>query len=187
MSQDQRSGDVGRPSADELAWLRRFIVCSVFGPPPDEVQRALKVLDSLAHSSTNHAELIAIHEAVMNPEAVTISESDTLTVRRVKEFVQRAFAQSSTERDDDARERLRLAMLFIEEWANWWSYALQRPAGKPVTLDEDAAAQKMAQDLGARARTTVINNRMFLARSAPSSMTTTTQVYDPQLYGDTPR
>lgn len=88
-------------------------------------------------------------------------------------------ARSETGRrdDDDAKERLRLAMLFIEEWANWWSCALQRPAGKPTTPEEEAASEKMAQDLGARARTTVINNRMFLARAPRSAIRRSKDVY----------
>lgn len=49
-------------------------------------------------SATDHDELVEIHRAVMNPDDVVIYESDTLTVRRVKEFVQRAFALFATRR-----------------------------------------------------------------------------------------
>lgn len=42
-----------------------------------------------------HAELLAIHEAVMNPMVVYVTESDTYTVRRVKEFIQRAIEKQS--------------------------------------------------------------------------------------------
>jgi hypothetical protein len=41
-----------------------------------------------------HAELLAIHEAVMNPMDVQIAEADTYTVKRVKEFIQRAITPS---------------------------------------------------------------------------------------------
>lgn len=64
----------------------------------------------------------------------------------------------------EARERLRLAMNFIEEWSNWWSYALAKDDNVPLTPEEDAAATKMAESLGSRAAEMVINNRRFLAR-----------------------
>ena len=43
----------------------------------------------LPNSAENqaHAELLAIHEAVMNPQAVGINEADTFTVKMVKEFI----------------------------------------------------------------------------------------------------
>jgi hypothetical protein len=48
-----------------------------------------------------HAELLAIHEAVMNPMDVQIAEADTYTVKRVKEFIQRAVTPSASgERKD---------------------------------------------------------------------------------------
>lgn len=35
--------------------------------------------------SSAHAELLAIHEAVMNPDKIVINEGDTFTLKRVKE------------------------------------------------------------------------------------------------------
>jgi hypothetical protein len=60
-------------------------------------------------------------------------------------------------------ERLRNAMLFIEEWANWWAYGLGLDDSKPLTAEETAAAEKMADSIGARARDMVIDNRRALA------------------------
>lgn len=37
----------------------------------------------------SHAELLAIHEAVMNPDAVEANEADTFTLKMVKEFIQK--------------------------------------------------------------------------------------------------
>lgn len=39
---------------------------------------------------SDHAELLAIHHAVMNPMEAKPQEGDSYTVRRVKEFIQRA-------------------------------------------------------------------------------------------------
>jgi hypothetical protein len=41
-------------------------------------------------SDASHAELLAIHEAVMNPMEVKANESDTFTLKLVKEFILRA-------------------------------------------------------------------------------------------------
>lgn len=77
-----------------------------------------------------------------------------------------ASSPSATVSEPDARERLRRAMLFIEEWSNWWSYALGVDDNAPMPEAEKAAAEKMAESLGARARDMVIENRRFLASSA---------------------
>lgn len=64
--------------------------------------------------------------------------------------------------ETEAEHRLREAMTFIEEWANWWSYAL----GVDDVLtsdDQDRIAHEMAESLGTRAREMVIDNRRFLA------------------------
>lgn len=50
----------------------------------EEAQRRLLRYDQC------HAELLAIHEAVMNPVDVVINESDTYTLKRVKEFILKA-------------------------------------------------------------------------------------------------
>lgn len=63
---------------------------------------------------------------------------------------------------NDASERLRKAMLFIEEWSNWWSFALAVDDTK-VTPEMNQDAGKMAESLGARARDMVVDNRRFLA------------------------
>lgn len=76
----------------------------------------------------------------------------------------------------DASERLRLAMLFMEEWSNWWSYALGVDDDKPMSAEEKAAGEKMAESLGARARDMVIDNRRFLAITRPEA--TRTSVLD---------
>lgn len=63
--------------------------------PPTELESALCGAvwrARLVQKSDAHAELLAIHEAVMNPEKVKTLPSDTYTVARVKEFIQRAVA-----------------------------------------------------------------------------------------------
>lgn len=66
-------------------------------PHQSYMERLVEAASAITPSSTAaEPELLAIHEAVMNPEAVQINDSDSLTVRRVKEFVQRAFTASST-------------------------------------------------------------------------------------------
>ena len=47
---------------------------------------------------------------------------------------------------------------FIEEWSNWWSYALEKPDGSEPT---EADNQK-AHELGDRAAKTVIDGRRLL-------------------------
>lgn len=74
---------------------------------------------------------------------------------------------SDTYDENGACERLRLAMLFIEEWANWWSYSLGVDDDKPMSDEERAAGEKMAESFGTRAADMVIMNRRFLA-SQPS-------------------
>ena len=64
--------------------------------------------------------------------------------------------------------RLRLAMNFIEEWSNWWSYALGKDDNEPIPQEEREAAEKMAASLGERACDMVIDNRRFMA-AAPLS------------------
>lgn len=53
-------------------------------------------------------------------------------------------------------------MLFIEEWSNWWGFALAVDDSK-VTPEQNAKAGKMAESLGKRASDMVIDNRRFLA------------------------
>lgn len=75
--------DTPRTDAEEQAeskWLQKGSVRSVLAR---QLEREL---------ASHHAELLAIHEAAMNPMNVQIAESDTFTVRRVKEFIQRAIA-----------------------------------------------------------------------------------------------
>lgn len=70
----------------------------------------------------------------------------------------------------DAAERLRLAMLFMEEWSNWWSYALGVDDDAPMPAAEKAAAEKMAASLGERCCQMVIDNRRFLASAPPEAL-----------------
>lgn len=63
-----------------------------------------------------------------------------------------------------ARERLRLAMLFIEEWANWWAYGLGLDDSVPLSPEETKAAEEKAASFGKRASAMVIDNRRFLHR-----------------------
>jgi hypothetical protein len=54
------------------------------------------------------AELLAIHEAVMNPQAVVINESDTFTVKLVKQFIQLSQEwRKEAERSNAENEQLR--------------------------------------------------------------------------------
>lgn len=46
-----------------------------------------------------HEELLAIHEAVMNPMEVTLNEKDTFTVKMVKEFILRAVKPHRSSQD----------------------------------------------------------------------------------------
>src|SRR5688572_5191917 len=39
--------------AADLEWLRRFLNCTVFGPPPSEIQRAHHIVDALTSHGTN--------------------------------------------------------------------------------------------------------------------------------------
>jgi hypothetical protein len=39
-----REGDQLNVTKEDLDWLELFIVCSVFGPPPSEVERARRIL-----------------------------------------------------------------------------------------------------------------------------------------------
>ena len=56
-----------------------------------EVADALEAAQALGSDPTKaHAELLAIHEAVMNPMAVQRNETDTFTLSMVKEFILRA-------------------------------------------------------------------------------------------------
>ena len=55
-----------------------------------------------------HAELLAIHEAVMNPQAIVINESDTFTVKLVKQFIQLSQEwRKEAERSNAENEQLR--------------------------------------------------------------------------------
>ncbi len=78
-------------------------------------------------------------------------------------------------------ERLRLAMLFIEEWSNWWSYSLGVDDDAPMPQAEKDAALVKAESLGARARDMVIDNRRFLAQ--PSHAVTTDETMGKILAG----
>lgn len=57
----------------------------------------------------DNAELLAIHDAVMNPHGVTFNESDTFTVKKVKEFILRAIEnaapQAGTPQNPDEAQR----------------------------------------------------------------------------------
>jgi len=91
---------------------------------------------------------------------------DALRLHREKMvLIERALAAQPSNRTADALDRLRLAMLFIEEWSNWWSFALAVDDAK-VTPEQNEAAGKMAESLGARARDMVIDNRRFLAAAS---------------------
>ena len=68
--------------------------------------------------------------------------------------------------DKDASERLRLAMLFIEEWANYWAFALDQPAGAMPSTEDD----EKAESFGKRAADMVIDNRRYLANAQPSAI-----------------
>jgi hypothetical protein len=71
-------------------------------------------------------ELLAIHDAVMNPMEVTLKEGDTFTVKRVKEFIQRAvgtdpFSRSSTVQSEDRIKEIAYRTwrkLCDQHWAN---------------------------------------------------------------------
>ena len=49
------------PLATEIDWLRRFLNCSVFSPPPSEIQRAHAIVDKLsaANQRAQEAKLVA--------------------------------------------------------------------------------------------------------------------------------
>ena len=49
-------------------------------------QRA-RSAEQLSRREASHTELLAIHEAVMNPDAVEANDSDTFTLKMVKEFI----------------------------------------------------------------------------------------------------
>lgn len=100
LRQNERSGDSDAKTLDaqwcmDAFWRvnpgRNATVPSLY--LLDFAREVLRVFGSPPSATKDHEELLEIHRAVMNPEAVVIGDADTLTVRRVKEFVQRAFAQ----------------------------------------------------------------------------------------------
>ena len=66
--------------------------------------RMSTLFNSRGKPSNPHAELLAIHEAVMNPQAVVINKADTFTVKMVKEFILRALLVDEIEDGDHGRE-----------------------------------------------------------------------------------
>jgi hypothetical protein len=63
-------------------------------------------------------------------------------------------------RGGDLRAALDSAVDFIEEWANWWAYALGKPDGAKPTEADNAKAY----ELGDRAREAVIAGRRLLSK-----------------------
>ncbi len=61
----------------------------------------------------------------------------------------------------ELRERLRVAMNFIEEWSQWWSYALALD-DDAMTEEQKAADEEKAARFGSRGARMVVENRHFL-------------------------
>lgn len=78
------------------------------------------------------AELLAIHHAVMNPMEVTINDSDTYTVKRVKEIIL-AWHRTSGERTAESQAAIKSlkaaltdACTLLEGWINRYCVAKYR-------------------------------------------------------------
>ena len=102
------------------------------------------------------AELEAIHAAVMNPDAVQYDKGDTLTVRRVKEFVLRAFGQSSENAPikgwpvmTGPKGRWAVSLYYADYW--WVKKSHAEAAGQQehdIRVDREATISLIAESLG---------------------------------------
>lgn len=158
------------------AWLLGKIEYHRKDFSPEDARHAAAVLAALSHNATPQAPCIARSDSPEVQGETRPASTDAAGLRSIEAGP----PSKSTDGEHrlpaqpvggapDARERLRLAMLFIEQWSNWWSYGLGLDDKIPLSPEETAAAEQMAASLGDRASAMVIDNRRFLAASAPAA------------------